>query len=356
MYQTLLAFFMTGTGNSYKVAQWCALAAGDKALATELAQVTAGADSPAIPPNTLTVFTYPTHGFTAPWLMMKYVWRLPPGRKTHAIVLPSRAGIRIKGVFLPGLEGTAGYLIALLLWLKGYSARAVMGVDMPSNWTALHWGLSAENAAVISSLAESKVKSLLTTVLTGHRHYDGIVQFTLGLLLAKISLMYLILAQLILAKLFFAADNCTGCGLCRAICPKQALRLSGKPPRPYWTYACDSCMACMNFCPHRAIEVSPVIIILFYYLTTVPAMAYAFAYIAGTFGLDLAGIPLLGFAIQYLYIIAAIALTYWVLHLSFGSRLLRALAGKLAHTRYYRRYTASGVTPGDLAGKNKTGG
>lgn len=355
MYQTLLAYFMTGTGNSYKVARWCAQAAGDQAVGSELIQVTAhGANRP-LPPQALAIFAYPTHGFTAPWLMMKYVWRLPRGRKTHAVVLPARAGIRIKGVFLPGLEGTAGYLIALLLWLKGYSVRAVAGVDMPSNWTALHWGLSPENTAVIVDLAESKVKSLLATVMSGHRHYDGLVQLLLGLLLAKISLMYLILGQLVLAKLFFAADACTGCGLCRTICPKQALRLTGQPPRPYWTYACDSCMACMNFCPHKAIEVSPLVMTLFYYLTTVPVMAYAFDYIAGTFGPNLAGVPLLGFAIQYFYIIFAIALAYWFLHLSLSSRLLRALAGKLAHTRYYRRYTAPGVTPGDLLRKIKTG-
>jgi len=348
MYQKVAAFFMTGTGNSYNVAKWCSQIAAEKGLESELIQVRAGEKAPSVSPQTLTVFTFPTHGFTAPWLMIKYAWNLPKGEKRHAIVMPTRAGVRIKGVFIPGMEGTAGYLIALLLWLRGYSVRAVMGVDMPSNWTAVHWGLSEENSAVITTLAESKVKSLMHTVLIGYRHYDGMVQLTIGLLLAQISLMYLILAQLILAKLFFASDKCNGCSVCQSICPKKALKMAGSPKRPYWAYSCDSCMACMNFCPQEAIEVSPIIVTLFYYITSVPILAYVTRYSAEWYGLQLETIPLLGFSIHYLYTVLAIAISYWFLHFTFGSRLIRAVAAKLSHTRYFRRYRAHGATLGDI--------
>ncbi|MDT8901553.1 hypothetical protein [Anaeroselena agilis] len=105
MYQALQAFFMTGTGNSYKVACWCAQTAGRHGLDSNLVQIRAGEPSLSPPPGSLAVFTYPTHGFTAPWLMMKYIWRLPPGGNSHAVVLPTRAGIRFKGILVPGLEG-----------------------------------------------------------------------------------------------------------------------------------------------------------------------------------------------------------------------------------------------------------
>ncbi|MDT8901554.1 4Fe-4S binding protein [Anaeroselena agilis] len=219
---------------------------------------------------------------------------------------------------------------------------------MPSNWTALHWGLSGENAAVVTAVAEGRVKSALDAFLAGKRHYDGVVQLFFGLLLAKISLMYLILGQLFFAKLFFADDTCTGCGLCKTICPKRAVRLAGRPPRPYWTYACDSCMACINFCPHKAIQVSPLVAILIYYLATVPALAWAMALASARLGFDLASVPLLGFSVQYAYTLLAIAAAYSLLHLAFGSRLLRFLAARLSHTRYFRRYTAPGVSLADI--------
>jgi Pyruvate/2-oxoacid:ferredoxin oxidoreductase delta subunit len=346
MYDSLVVHFMTGTGNSYRVAAWCAEIAAERGLSSELFQIKEGEKGIQSQASSLNVFVFPTHGFTAPWLMLKYVWRLPKSEKKHAIVLPTRAGVRVRGVFIPGLEGTGGYLIALLLWARGYSTQGVMGVDMPSNWTALHWGLSEENSGVIQKLAQPKVRAMLNIVLDGRQHYDGMVQLCLGILLAQISLMYLIMAQLFLSKLFFASDRCNGCGLCLSICPKNALRMLWN--RPYWTYGCDSCMACMNFCPRQAIEVSPLFITLFSYMALVPVFAYFIMFTADYFMINIETIPLIGFGIQYLYIIIAIAVAYWVLHFTLGSRLVRMMAGTLSHTRYYRRYRSAGVTLTDI--------
>ena len=337
---------MTGTGNSYRVAAWCAETAESRGMGSELFQVRDGEKGIQSSADALNVFVFPTHGFTAPWLMLKYVLRLPRGEKRHAVVLPTRAGVRIRGVFIPGLEGTGGYLVALLLWIRGYSTQGVMGVDMPSNWTALHWGLSEENSAAIHKLAKAKVIGMLELVLGGRQHYDGMVQLLLGLLLIKISFMYLIMAQLFLAKLFFASDRCNGCALCLSICPKHALRMLQN--RPYWTYSCDSCMACMNFCPRQAIEVSPFLITLFSYIAMVPAFAYLLKFTADYYNLELESIPLIGFGIQYVYILLAIAAAYWLLHFTLGSRLVGMVAGIFSHTRYYRRYRAEGVTLADI--------
>lgn len=351
MYQKLVALFMTGTGNSYQIANWSAQIAGEKAIASEVHQVKSGEKCITISNHALAVFSYPTHGFTAPWLMMKYVWNLPKADKTHVLVLPSRAGLRMKGIFIPGLEGTAGYLIALLLWLRGYTVRGVMGVDMPSNWTAVHWGLNAKNTAVLTGMAEAKVKMLVGTVLEGHKHFDGLVQLIIGLFLAKISLMYLILGQLLFSKFFFASDKCTGCSLCQTLCPKQAIRMTGgREKRPYWSYSCDSCMACMNFCPQKAIEVSPFIIMLLLYITSVPVAAYAISWAAESFGINIELLPLVGFSIQYVYVLLAVAVTYGLLHGILGIRLLRSMLGKLSHTRFFRRYRSPGVTLSKIHG------
>lgn len=348
MYHKIVVLFMTGTGNSCQVAHWISQTAGERAIPAEMHQIKSNAGSIPIPKQALIVVTYPTHGFTAPWLMINYVWHLPAGNQTHALVLPGRAGTRVKGVFIPGLEGTAGYLIALLLWLRGYAVRGVMGVDMPSNWTAVHWGLNDENAAAITGMAAAKVKSLMRTVLDGKVHFDGVVQLILGLFLAQVSLLYLILGQLLLAKLFFASEKCNGCRLCQALCPKQAIRMAGRgEKRPYWLYSCDSCMACMNFCPQRAIEVSPLIVILWFYIAAVPAAAYVAKWAAAGFG-GLEQASLLRFAIQYVYVLLAVAAAYGLLHFILGIRPVRSMLGKLSHTRYFRRYRAAGITPGKI--------
>ena len=77
-------------------------------------------------PQTLMGVLSPAHGFTAPWSVIRFVLGLCSGRGTHAFVCFTRAGTRLGPLFLPGLDGTAGYLVALILALKGYAVRGVI--------------------------------------------------------------------------------------------------------------------------------------------------------------------------------------------------------------------------------------
>ncbi|MBW1815229.1 MAG: hypothetical protein JRJ39_16720 [Deltaproteobacteria bacterium] len=49
---------------------------------------------------------FPTHGFTAPWHMIKFTCRLPRVKKTSAFCTATRAGLKIGKVFTPGISGT----------------------------------------------------------------------------------------------------------------------------------------------------------------------------------------------------------------------------------------------------------
>ncbi len=342
MYTKIIAFFMTGTGNSYKVAKWF-LEATDK-IATELHQIREAPTDICIDNSTLLVFSYPTHGFTAPWLMIKHIFRLPKGKGNHAVLLPTRAGTRIWGLSLPGMEGTAGYLIAFLLWVRGYKVKGVSGIDMPSNWTAVHWGLSAVNVKAITDKAEIKVKRIAQEILSEHCCYNGFIPLIIGIILARISFMYLIIAQLVLSKLFFASDKCNGCSLCQRICPKRSIIMSGN--KPYWSYTCDSCMACMNYCPQQAIQVSPFTVFFFSYVLSLPVTAW----ITDKLGiLLLTEVPgVIQFTIQYLYTLISVALACWVLHHILRLKPVAWLLAGLSHTKYFRRYKAPEVSLNDI--------
>jgi ferredoxin len=342
LYAKPTAFFMTGTGNSYKVAKWFLEAIDPAAQAPYQVKENQAAISSL--DSDLLLFCYPTHGFTAPWLMIKHIFRLPKGNKIHAVVLPTRAGTRIFGLTLPGMEGTAGYLIAILLLLRGYTVRGVGAVDMPSNWTAVHWGLNAENTRIITSNGEAKAKKISQEILAGNTFYTGFIPLILGVLLLRLSFIYLLFAQLILAKLFFASDRCNSCGLCRRICPKQAIGLIGN--RPYWTYSCDSCMACMNFCPLKAIQVSSFSIFLFSYALSMPVAAWLTDQIGYHYSAGQAG--MIGFAAQYAYTLMSVALLYLLLHYFLRLKPLASFLAGLSHTKYFRRYQAPGVSLQDI--------
>ncbi len=343
MYTKITGFFMTGTGNSYQVAKW--FLESVQQVSTELIQIKESNHGDiSIGAHDLLVFSYPTHGFTAPWLMIKYIFRLPQSNGVHAVLLPTRAGTRMFGLTLPGMEGTAGYLIALLLWFKGYKVKGVAAVDMPSNWTAVHWGLSEENVRIIFANAAVKVTKLAAAITAGQSVYRGFLPLCLGLLLARISLMYLIIVQLVLAKLFFASNTCTGCGLCQRLCPKNSIVMVGRKPR--WTYSCDSCMACMNFCPQQSIQVSPLTVFLFAYIVSLPVTFW----LTGWIGYDVMSIApgIMIFLIQYIYTLGSVAFICWLLQHILRSKPVAALLAAVSHTKYFRRYQAPGVSLKDI--------
>ena len=47
-------------------------------------------------------------------------------------------------------------------------------------------------------------------------------------------------------------SNCTGCGICRDICPVKNIDI--KNDRPLFNHKCEQCVACIQFCPQTAIN------------------------------------------------------------------------------------------------------
>ncbi len=245
--------YMTGTGNSHRIAVWVAEAA--EARSARAALVAIGSERPAPVVAPMIGVLFPTHGFTAPWGVIRYVARMPRLEGRLAFVIAARAGWGWERLRLPGFEGTGSWLAALLLALKGANVVGITGMDMPSNWTALHPGMRLSNAVDIIERARVRTGTFADVVLGGGRLYRGWISLLFGVVLAPISLGYLLAGRLLLGKLFIADERCTSCGVCAKTCPFGAVRMIGRPARPYWTYSCESCMRCMNVCPEEAVQV-----------------------------------------------------------------------------------------------------
>ena len=251
--------YFSGTGNTFRVASWIAEAARARGATAELRPVTAGqaAETASAPvPDILGILT-PTHGFTAPWAVLKHVTRLPEVKGRDAFVMATRAGWYVGPARLPGFEGTATWLLAAVLAARGAKVVGVGAIDMPSNWTALHWGLTDAHVATISGRGQERAEKFADAFLGGRTMITGWLSLAGGLLLAPASLGYMLIARPLLGKLLFADERCTSCGACAKHCPLDAIEMRGDAPgRPYWTFRCESCMRCMNVCPEDAIQAS----------------------------------------------------------------------------------------------------
>ncbi len=209
-------------------------------------------------PSTRVVLVFPTHGFTAPASVLKAARRLPPGRGRGAFVVATRGATRIAGRLIPGYEGSAALLVALILLAKGYRVRGIAGIDMPSNWTALHPGLPPDAVAAIEARAQRRAVAPVADMLAGRIVAPGRLSVLLAVLLLPPSVAYLLVGRHVLSGLYFASDRCVGCGLCAESCPQGAIEMVGvgDRARPLWTPRCETCMRCMAYCPTQAIEAS----------------------------------------------------------------------------------------------------
>ena len=288
---------------------------------------------------------FPTHGFTAPWHALKSVWKLPQGNAAHVFCIATRAGLKFGSLFIPGISGTATFVIALILLLKGYKVRGAMSVDMPSNWYSLHPIQGRKSHEAIIARAENKVAGFMEKVLSNSTIWftsNNLYEIILGTLLSPISVIYLLFGRFFLAKLFFANNNCDGCGICERNCTVKAIAMRGKGRRiPFWKYNCESCMKCAAFCPHNAIEVGHSWGVILYFITAFPISVYLLSLI----GEDSTSIGRLdrdwvGNVLNIIYFYLAIFVSYYIFSLLIRIPLLNYLFTHttMTHLSFWGRY------------------
>ncbi|MCD4774140.1 MAG: EFR1 family ferrodoxin [Bacteroidales bacterium] len=253
-FNKLIIFYFSGTGNAKKSSERIIENAEEKGIETELVNIsnkTRIDKNTLFSKDTLLGFCYPTHGFNAPPLILKFLSSFPKG-KSDIFVLNTRAGMKLYKLFLPGIGGLALWLPALMLFFKGYKPIGFRPVDMPSNWISLHPGLRKKVVDSIHKRWKRILGKFSNKILSGKKVFNGFFWLPIDIVLIPITILYYCIGRFFLAKTFYANYNCNMCGKCIRECSVGAIKkVSG---RPYWKFSCESCMKCMNNCPQRAIE------------------------------------------------------------------------------------------------------
>jgi len=251
-----LLHYFSGTGNAKSVAYWI----GEKiynigigVTINNIGNQTESTDANILDGDTFVGFCYPTHGFNAPPIVLKYLWNYPRAKNhNNVFIINTRAGLKLSKIFVPGLSGLALLLPAIILLLKGYNIIGYRSIDLPSNWISLHPGLRQKVVNSIFSRCKRITFSFSDKILNGKKVTIGLWWLPIDLVLIPISIGYYFYGRFALSKTFIATDSCTNCGLCVENCPVNAISIIDN--KPYWSYSCESCMHCMNYCPERAIE------------------------------------------------------------------------------------------------------
>jgi ferredoxin len=252
-YKKLIVYYFTGTGNSLNVARWLSNVAKADNIQTEIVNISLADRRNIEPPEpgSLILFVSPIHGFNYPPVMVHFIMRFPKANNS-VVLMNTRAGMLIGKLITPGLTGIAFYLSALLLKLKGYSVRAMLPVDLPSNWISVHPGLNEKTVKYLHEKNREKVYSFANTILSGKSSFKPLREIVQDLLIMPVAVLYYFIGRFIFAKTYYASADCNNCNICIKECPvKGVIKVAN---RPYWTFNCESCMKCMSYCPKKAIE------------------------------------------------------------------------------------------------------
>ncbi len=279
-YKNAAIYYWSGTGNTLKISKWVYGFIKDKVSNVSISSImNADHGSPiSAGQNSLLLILMPTHGFTAPWPVIKFCARLPMGGKTHAATIANGGGSH-PGFYLPGFSASANFVISFILLLKGYGIRGFIDIDMPVSWPAFFPSMNREHIDHFLTQAEGATISFLKTILSGKRHIitvRNVIEFIFGALLFPVSCMYLVFGKLFFAKLQFANTACNSCGICAGNCPHGAILMKGREgfEKPYWTFKCAGCGRCLSYCPQRAVETGHSMGILIWYATSLASSFY----------------------------------------------------------------------------------
>jgi Pyruvate/2-oxoacid:ferredoxin oxidoreductase delta subunit len=360
MYQRLIIYYLSGTGNALIAANWFADHAQAQGMTAEIISIDRFRTPLQAPKSEGTVmgFLYPTHGFSLPWYMLKFILAFPCGRR-DIFCVNTFGGTKIGKLHLPGLSGLALILPALIFFLKGYRVRGLVSLNLPSNWISLHPGLTP---AAVSSLVDhcrKKIETYAVSLLSGGIVFRGIVSLPFDLVVIPLALGYTFVGRFWLAKMYLATLECDGCGICESCCPMNALRMKNR--RPFWTFHCESCMRCMNICPRKAIQVSHVFTAMtayvLYGLLFPFVMFLATRFVPSTAVLFASETQIMGLIRAWAFL-SIMFLAYRLVQVLVGFRLFNYFFTGLSLTRlpFWRRYLAPGVTVKDFkfnSGKKK---
>lgn len=334
---------MSGTGKSLQTARWLCDLAAAAGWTVRLRPVTAVQSFSE--DETHAAMIFPTHGFTMPWPVLRAALRAPAGRGRPVLIVAARAGTKLGPLFFPGLDGSATLIPAAVLALKGYRVRGTLGLDLPSNWMAIHPGFNAAATEAIFARAKKRSERYFHRFLQGSFFVANPFSLLAGLALLPLSLGYLLVGRILLGKLFYASAKCNGCGICVATCPFSALRMSAGG-HPWWTWHCESCMHCMAFCPRRAIDVNYPLAVTWGFVRAAAGGALLTTWSGGLLG-SLASMALAIACILVLYPV------FWALARLRG---VGVALHQLTPTRFFRRYRAPGVAAGDMVQLETSGG
>ena len=230
-----MIFYFTATGNSKFIAERIAAQTGDRLV--DIAEcVRAGNYSYDLADDEALGFVVPVYFYGIPIIVGDFL------RKLNASGKPYSYAVLNCGSTTAGAGGQIRRLFPL---------DAEFGIVTVDNYVPMYKTASDEEKRARLDKSELAIDEIIRRVKGGT---PGVFNDCTGPLPRLVtSAVYPLYKYGRKTGKFTVNGNCTGCGLCKKICPRQVIKIENGSP--VWTVLrCETCLGCLHRCPVAAIN------------------------------------------------------------------------------------------------------
>ena len=235
-----MVIYFSGTGNTEYIAKLIADGLGDKCV--DLIDRIRNNDRTPLYSEKTYVICAPIYVCEMPLFLIKYLKTITfNGNKKVYFVFTSG-----------GYCGSAKVQAKLFSLKKKLKCLGCVEFVMPRNYVANDKYSMDDEEVIYSKItnATKKVKQVVEDIKNENKLKTRHVWLFETLIIAPFALLWT--KYKLVAKDFYATDECVGCRLCEKVCPLNNIKLVDRKPK--WGGSCTHCMACISKCPKKVIE------------------------------------------------------------------------------------------------------
>jgi ferredoxin/flavodoxin len=229
-----IVFYFTGTGNSLKVAKAISAALGN----TEIVSMGKLEKNILVKRYDTIGFVYPVYFWGLPNIVRNFIEKIDLTNNTKAYFY----GIATFG----GLPGNGISQLNELLMNK-HNVKLNFGkkIKMFANYIVAY-----RMSNKVNEITKKSDKDIIPIINSIKNKKNNFISKTNKLF----SMVYNknIYNFKTMDKDYIIENNCTGCGICKAVCSVKNIEIIGG--KPNFKHNCEQCVACIQYCPQRAIN------------------------------------------------------------------------------------------------------
>jgi ferredoxin/flavodoxin len=229
-----IIFYFSGTGNCLKVAMAIAKELGN----TEIVSMGKTGNYTLSKEYDSIGFVYPTYYWGLPKKVIEFIENMNPANNKNAYYysITTCGGNAVNAVY---------HIYELMLKRHGIKINYGEKLKMFSNYVNLYE--MKANADEITRKSDEKLVPIIDSIKNKKNNKisrrTGILKFGNTIFIKTVSNK---------DRHYNVNNDCTGCGICKKVCPVGNIELVNN--RPQFNHNCEQCVACIQYCPQKAIN------------------------------------------------------------------------------------------------------